>query len=236
MTTEKTEQEQIEALRQEAHRLKTDIDTAKDLLQQTTTEISEALNTLLEVAKDAKIKFGGKSAQEPTADQKSEDRKQRKWWLLLRFVAILVISVLIAFVPPWKGIMPRGNELLDELRVQITFLGFVVALASYLASVTRESVKSLKDLDFTETVKRKNYLAWVTTAEQSLVALGCVAIVRIVFSPMGARIPVLNEIPLLYTDQFLLIYLGVIIAYLAWVHVRQWKAIYGNRSGANFSL
>ena len=119
-----------------------------------------------------------------------------------------------------------GRELsgeLNEFKTLMTLLGFAVALAAYLANVSREIVKRLSvlpDTDGNRWVLREN-IAWTTTAEIQLVILGLLVIFRIASGERSLEFGLLSR-PILL-NNVIAIYLGTILGLLGYLHARTWR-------------
>lgn len=119
------------------------------------------------------------------------------------------------------------TELLGEsgdTKTLLMLLGFVVALASYLASVARETVKKMATLEKRNTderLKLKRNIAWTTTAEIQLVLLGLLTIVRVAAGPEPFMPAFFFNGPVLL-GNFLVAYLCLILIFLSGLHMRVW--------------
>ena len=120
-----------------------------------------------------------------------------------------------------------SEVLLNTFSEQLTFLGFIVALAAYLASIARELIKTLNPLAQTDEKRKvpKLDLGWISTAEFHLVLLGAFTSARIVLGPTcDSKNLCIAGIELTELDFFLMIYLALILLLLAGLHIRQWVA------------
>jgi hypothetical protein len=154
---------------------------------------------------------------------------KRMWF---RFLTTLAASLLVFAVSVKFGDSSVDKVLLGELPVQLAFLAFVVALASYLAGVVRESVKLLGTTVGLDHERRREEISYVVTGEQLLVMLGLLTISRITLVPVGSTLPFLKDHPLGYTDHGLIIFLAAVIVYLAYVHYLQWAKHWKKRKAA----
>ena len=143
-------------------------------------------------------------------------RKEFHIRFVVMILLILVGAVLLTYV--------KGREaLLDasiDTKMLVAVLAFVVSLAAYLASVAREIVKRLGESDLADKERKKAQfnVAWTTTAEMQLVLLGLFILIRVAF---GSGPFIASEQVFLF-DNFLAIYLGLILFFLAGLHVRVW--------------
>lgn len=144
----------------------------------------------------------------------------------LRFLPFLLGLPLLAFFLAYNLKNP-SHVLLNTFAEQLTFLGFIVALAAYLASIARELIKTLNALAETDEKRKvtKLDLGWVSTAEFHLVVIGAFTSARIVLGPTcDSKNVCIAGIELIELDFFLMIYLALILLLLAGLHVRQWVA------------
>ncbi len=189
---------------------------------------STALGELVRILNDAVARLatpaGVPPPKPPVGDSTTPGTAGR---LTLLLAGAVVVWVVVASL-----IGKEWDLLLDKAPAQLGFLGFVVALASYLAAVRRESVKALKQTQDPEREDRKKAVARITIAEQALVCLGILTISRIILSPVGANIPGLNAWPLSYTDHLLVVMLCAVIFYLAFLHFREWSRDRSPSTGA----
>ena len=187
-------------------------------LTMTKNAVTEAVKTLNEFNKkavhDAVDTASSASSQVETPPGK-KPAKSFDWRFLL--VIVVMIGLTLAFAVRF----PEDEQSLKigEFRALLTFLGFVVALASYLASVSREIVKKLSESDEERPI-RKRSIAWMTTAEIQLVLLGLLIILRIAIGAHTWMIPYCGK-PVSF-DRITVSYLGVILIMLACLHCRVW--------------
>lgn len=142
---------------------------------------------------------------------------------LLVFVVVIVTlfsaAVELAALAPAFVEVPQGSE----LRLLLMFLAFVVALASYLASVARETVKRVRALSADEAIRRRKDLYWMATAEVPLVILGVLAIGRLLTEWRTVTLPYIDLS--VSVDAFLVSCLAVILLWMALLHGRVWFLI-----------
>jgi multisubunit Na+/H+ antiporter MnhF subunit len=130
--------------------------------------------------------------------------------------ALLSSGLLVIFEPALDpATMPVNSSSL------LTLLGFVVALAAYLATLARtlkDKITALKEkakIDAAQIAAHAENLMRVIRAEALLVTVGLLTTGRIVVGPlMNAKV--------LAFDYFLTLYMVFIILYLAYLHARQW--------------
>lgn len=111
------------------------------------------------------------------------------WWFWFCVFLIPVSAVFLLWLFPSLSelLEPKQNESPPfDLKIQLAFMAFVLAMASYLASVTREIVKKLED-EPNDKESRVN-IAWIVIAEINLIALGLETFVRIVRGPRPVSI------------------------------------------------
>jgi hypothetical protein len=151
----------------------------------------------------------------------------RKIYLLVCLIA--PVPLLIAIIIKWVLFLYFGESIdasprLMEIHHQIAVLAFVVALAAYLSNVSREILKITREIEISKTAIRiiernRKSIAWITEAEIHLVLLGVLASLRLILGPYWRSITGYNVGAM---DNFLLIYLTVIVVNLALLHMRQW--------------
>jgi hypothetical protein len=137
--------------------------------------------------------------------------------ILVTFLAIVVSgSLLVVFKPALRpSTMPVNSGTL------LTFLGFVVALAAYLATVARslkDKITALKEktqFDANQITRHAENLMRIIRAEALLVAVGMSTIGRMIVGP-------LMNVDVTAFDYFLLIYMVFTILYLCYLHAKQW--------------
>ena len=103
---------------------------------------------------------------------------------------------------------------------------FVVALASYLASVARETVKALSLSDRDGRIRYKTNIFMMAIAEIQLVIISVLAMCKIAFLPgfIFRNFPVLDRLfwDCITLNSFLVSYLLVTMFWLALIHFRVW--------------
>ena len=142
---------------------------------------------------------------------------------------IIPVPLILAVIIKWAMFRYFGETIdlfprLREIPHQIAVLAFVVALAAYLANVSREGIKSIRDIEVSKEEEanintiRQN-LAWVTEVEVHLVLLGIITSLRLI---VGSSWQAFTGYSAGAIDNFLLIYLAIVIINLAILHMRQW--------------
>ena len=137
--------------------------------------------------------------------------------MLVTILAALVSLALLAIFKPTldPSIMPLHSGTL------LTFLGFIVALAAYLATVARalkDKITALKEktnFDAEQIAKHAENLMRIIKAEALLVWIGVMTMGRILVGP-------LMDVKVLDFDYFLLVYMVFTILYLGYLHAKQW--------------
>jgi hypothetical protein len=165
-----------------------------------------------------------KKAVRSAEAQQSRPHKRGGWkWFWLLVVAPVAAAIGIYCGLEWKCPLLVDTPRLGELHYQVAVLAFVVALAAYLANVSRDITKVLSALPvirdtLAERIKMRKNLSLLTAVEINLVVHAVVTSVRLaageyleIWSDFTARV-----------DNFILIYLAMIIFGLASLHVRQW--------------
>ncbi|MGZ8271063.1 MAG: hypothetical protein ACXW1T_07630 [Methylophilus sp.] len=145
-----------------------------------------------------------------------EDQKNHFLRLILIFVLMLTVSLLLA------DFLQKNFSLdsFDDLKTYLAFLAFVVALASYLASVSREIVKVLPSKSGDNRKKLKENLFYIVSAEIPLVFLGVLCVFR--FNITYYIFEKLN-LDIVNYDIFLISFLLVILLWMTTLHFRIWK-------------
>jgi hypothetical protein len=145
-----------------------------------------------------------------------EDEKNHFLRLFLIFVLMFAFSLLLA------GFLQKNFSLdsFDDLKTYLAFLAFVVALASYLASVSREIVKALVGKTGENRKRLKENIFYIVSAEIPLVFLGVLCIFRFnityfIFEKLS--LDIVNY------DIFLVSFLLVILLWMTVLHFRIWK-------------
>ena len=179
--------------------------------------VSERLKEWSEAIKTTKIE------ERKSDDPKVQRHPYRLVWFLTFFpllFAIIIKWAMFRYFGEIVDLYPR----LREIHHQVAVLAFVVALAAYLANVSRETLKGLREVEVSKkeqeniTMIRKN-LAWVTQVEIHLVLLGIMTSIRLI---VGSSWQAVTGYSAGAVDNFLLIYLAVVIVNLAMLHMRQW--------------
>ena len=113
-----------------------------------------------------------------------------------------------------------------EIKERIVFLGFVVALASYVASVGRELVKQ-QSAEFDEKLKKTTKLSifLLVQVEIGLVFIGVSAVIFLFFGNFLKELATSGDGKAVYfnPDFFLTVYLSLILLWMSSLHARVWK-------------
>lgn len=193
-------------------------------------ELAAALDRCLHQAIDDALSSIGPQTGEDASSENAA-RGQRNAGLAGFAVRVIGILLIAAYLSSNASTLRASPFSAPEntLRYMLTYLGFVVALSSYLAGVIRESVKTIsasKARDKDELKVRRNIYR-VAVAEVCLVIAGLLAIARIAFGPaiepLGMtqlRLP-LSDTPF-DLDAFLVAHLITTLTYLAIVHTIIW--------------
>jgi len=150
-------------------------------------------------------------------EEQGAAKRNRLWKLIAGVSVIFVVAAAFATLIPPTVVVPQ----MQDLRILLTFLAFVVALASYLASVARESIKRLGSGEANKPQQLREGLFYLATAEVPLVLAGVLGIVRLFTGPRGVAIPYTPWY--LSFDAFLLCLLAVILLWMARLHLRIWR-------------
>jgi hypothetical protein len=189
---------------------------AKQKILEAVRELEDAKRKVLleDVAKDLNLP---QQAGVATAELPAEKIHMR----YLFSIGLLLLAALgmAAFIGETDLLGESGDT-----KTLLMLLGFVVALASYLASVARETVKKMATLEKRNTddrLKLKRNIAWTTAAEIQLVLLGLLTIVRVA---AGAEpfMPVFFFSGPVLLGNFLVAYLCLILIFLSGLHMRVW--------------
>lgn len=145
-----------------------------------------------------------------------EDEKNHFLRLFLIFVLMFAFSLLLA------DFLQKNFSLdsFDDLKTYLAFLAFVVALASYLASVSREIVKVLVGKTGDNRKRLKENLFYIVSAEIPVVFLGILCVFR--FNIAYFIFEKLN-VDIVNYDIFLISFLLVILLWMTVLHFRIWK-------------
>jgi hypothetical protein len=158
---------------------------------------------------------------EPPADSAPCSRWRGGYVFLGVMTALLSVTVLLT----WSSPMSMAAQLHGELRNTLIFLAFIVALASYLASVMRETVKRLGESSLSRQRRCRlgANLYWMATAEVPLVVIGLLTLVGLYVRGLEwSGNGWITDDRLLVFDQFLLTALGVLLLYMLGLHMRVW--------------
>ena len=147
----------------------------------------------------------------------------QKFSVLIFILLVLVIAFVALIIssehPPALSLLRLEPD--RELGYLMTFLAFVVALASYLASVSREIVKALSGgKTKVEKYKLKSNMRNLVVAEMTLVIIGLGTVYRLIF---GTHVFTFYKNPF-SLDTFLLSYLACVLVYMAMLHALIWWA------------
>ncbi len=154
----------------------------------------------------------------PTTDKLQANIKSVVLGIVIVFVlaALMSIALLATFKPTLDAsTMPLHPGTL------LSFLGFIVALAAYLATVARalkDKMTELKEkpiFDADPITKHAENLMRIIRAEALLVSIGVLTMGRILIGP-------LINVSTAAFDYFLLVYMIFIILYLGYLHAKQW--------------
>ncbi len=184
-------------------------------------EYAGALDKCYNQLEDAKQRRKVLREQQLDATRKSLQGNIRKvvvGIVLVTFLAALVsVSLLVVFQATLRpSTMPVNSGSL------LTFLGFVVALAAYLATVARslkDKITALKEktpFDANQITPHTENLMRIIRAEALLVAIGMMTMGRILVGP-------LMNVEVMAFDYFLLVYMVFTILYLGYLHAKQWS-------------
>ena len=108
---------------------------------------------------------------------------------------------------------------------RVVLLGFVVALASYVATVGRELVKQVSKKEGNDQKQTKKSIFFLVQVEASLVLLGVSAIITLFFGDFLKALFTFGEDKTVYfvPDVFLVVYLAMILLWMSGLHVRVWR-------------
>lgn len=180
------------------------------------TAIVSIMSALSTYTEDHKKQIGLLLEIQKEIEAKISNEKPFHWrfaWALAPLLIAIIATYLI-----------EGNSFIDvnqiDMKVLLGVLAFVVSLAAYLASVSREIVKKLGSENLDNTARRKGKLniGWTSSAEMQLVLLGLLLIPRIVFG----QVNLFKSDHVFNFDNFLFIYFMLILVYMASLHIRVW--------------
>lgn len=182
-------------------------------------DIEKAIKEVLEVFN----RFAEPQKQELlTAVQKTLQDEKESWAGKLGLIVFLMILIALIFsVPIYANNVGYYRELSADNLFQL--IAFVFALSSYLASVARETAKTLSDAkkhDYEKYIKIKKNIFCMLSAEMPLILLGVLAILRLIIGPYAQFIPCINQCVSL--DAFLLSFLATILLRMVYLHTRIW--------------
>jgi hypothetical protein len=200
------------------------LDGAKTKIENAIRELKDKDKAAILQAVDAAFDGGG---EQPASDGGGGNEKRP---FRLRFVAVFLFvlmssyAVTTFYTDPYLLAMcyeNNGVPKIFEVRTLLVFLGSIVALSSYLATVVRHIWGRLGEgSDKDRITQRRKDIAWIGTGEFQVVFIGILAIVRI-FS--GARLlPMSLPGRTLSFDGFLLTYMAGILLFLSFLHFRNW--------------
>jgi hypothetical protein len=128
------------------------------------------------------------------------------------------LAISVVAIIAWGWLLNNTPSLSDSQFIkqgEVAFLGFIVALAAYLANVGQKVKEKIGSTTGGEKEKHKKNLYYIIVGEQLLVIIGVLAAIRVGTFPVTGTIP--------SYDFFLTVFLAVIICYLAFLHMRQWS-------------
>ena len=189
-------------------------------LEEQQQNLKSQLDGMLEAAKKVGELMESVAKAQAKADAQRDKKVQAPLIDSVKKVSVTTAGILLMFVvASAAAISSLGDEwkdlYFDDIRVQLTFLAFVVALAAYLAGVARETIKAYRESHRPVLLKD---LRLVTIGEHALVLLGLWLVGRMTLSPLGEHLPLLKDYPLAYTDHALVVCLGITIVWLAILH------------------
>lgn len=161
---------------------------------------------------------------EPSSTPSAVDRKLRFWlWIALCLLAAVAATVGVSSSEIFAGF----TSLQLESRSIILFLGFVVALASYIANVGRDLVKDLRAGTPAEPAKTKESVFRLAQVEVSLVLLGLLTMLYAAVFDTNAvwGWSIGSQTILFAPGLFLIAYLFLILLWLARLHLRVWNMV-----------
>ena len=163
-----------------------------------------------------------KQDRETALKQTTDKLKANITSVVLGIVIVFVLAVLMSLAL-LAAFQPKLD--LSTMPLQpgtlLSFLGFIVALAAYLATVARSLKDKMTELkekpifDTAEIGKHAENLMRIIRAEALLVSLGLLTMGRIIIGP-------LLNVSIDAFDYFLLVYMILIILYLGYLHAKQW--------------
>ncbi|HKI89007.1 MAG TPA: hypothetical protein VKA38_08275 [Draconibacterium sp.] len=186
----------------------------------------EAKQKILEIIKEVSdkntntlIKSIEKVALSEQQEKSNKDNLKLPQPIIFLFIilGIILIALFLSLILPPKTIDSKNID----LRVVLTYLAFVIALASYVASVVRHILEKLPPkTKIKDRIKQKTHLFYLVSAEILLVIAGVLAIVRIF---TGSCIHEISGTCINFSfDAFLITFLATILFYMAILHGRIW--------------
>jgi len=184
--------------------------------------IENAKNRIIEIIKalnDENTKKLLKAVEEALIDEKKVTNStnqcipgKKQFWFI--FSAIIILGMILSVFKPFIN---AGDRL--EFEMLFGFLVFVVALASYVASVARQIIERLRTDKLKEKITPRKSLYYLVIAEMHLVIVGILAIIRLIYSPSPLK---LSPYICFTFNSFLISYFAVILIYMVYLHGRAW--------------
>lgn len=143
-------------------------------------------------------------------------------------IGILLVVSAISFAGVFSiGIKISVPGSLLDGGTQIGLISLIVALAAYLATLSRLLKEKIKGATGTERLEHQENIAGVICAEQLVVGVGVILAVRILIRPfMDPATMLANDIHATvidFIDVGALTEFVCAVFFLAWLHYRQWR-------------
>lgn len=140
------------------------------------------------------------------------------------FVVVITVSMIGVFGLGVKTSPP--GSILDG-GAQIGLISLIIALAAYLAVLSRELKEKIKGARDGERIEHEKNLEGIICAEQLVVGLGLLGMLRILVRPfLGPTTMLADDIPVTiidFLDVFVIAVFAGVVLFLAWLHYRQWR-------------
>jgi len=202
----------------------TELDEAKRKYLEVVTTLKGATNEELTFALLREFSQTAESAGTRQSDNNLNSKRLCFWGPI---ILVLFVAAGSSAVLGFMGFSEKLSCIFQfEIKERIVFLGFVVALASYVASVGRELVKQLSaEHDVNLKKKTKLSIFLLVQVEIGLVFIGVSAVIFLFFGNFLKELATSGDGKTVYfnPDFFLTVYLSLILLWMSSLHARVWK-------------
>lgn len=173
-----------------------------------------------------KSDFNPKDFEELRKQRNHDVTEQCRIWTARIFFWVLVL-VALAFFGVIGLKLDISGSLLDG-GPQFTVISLMIALAAYLVTVAGKLKEAINKTDSgADYLKHNEDLTALLFAEKLVVAVGCLVTLRPVIRPLIAKDTTLTQslqvIAIDFLDFVVVAFLAGIVAFLVYLHSRQWK-------------